>query len=68
MLTGSHGIYGYYLARKMELARQLMEVNTSSVNEMADMLGYEKVSYFIEIFKKYHGFSPGEIRKRRKSA
>ena len=61
-------IYGYYLARKMELARQLMEVNTSSVNEMADMLGYEKVSYFIEIFKKYHGFSPGEIRKRRKSA
>lgn len=61
-------IYGYYLARKMELARQLMEVNPSSVNEMADMLGYEKVSYFIEIFKKYHGFCPGEIRKRRKSA
>lgn len=61
-------IYGYYLARKMELARQLMENNTSSVNEMADMLGYEKVSYFIEIFKKYHGFCPGEIRKRRKSA
>jgi AraC-like DNA-binding protein len=61
-------IYGYYLARKMELARQLMEVNSSSVNEMADMLGYEKVSYFIEIFKKYHGFCPGEIRKRRKSA
>lgn len=61
-------IYGYYLARKMELARQLMEEHPSSVNEMADMLGYEKVSYFIEIFKKYHGFCPGELRKRRKSA
>jgi AraC-like DNA-binding protein len=67
-LAYGKSIYGYYLARKMELARQLMEVNPSSVNDMADMLGYEKVSYFIEIFKKYHGFCPGEIRKRRKSA
>jgi AraC-like DNA-binding protein len=67
-LVYGKSIYGYYLARKMELGRQLLEENPSSVNEMAEMLGYEKVSYFIEIFKKYHGFSPGEINRRRKSA
>lgn len=61
-------IYGYYLARKMDLARQLMDQNSSSVNELAELLGYEKVSYFIEIFKKYHGISPGEILRRRRHA
>lgn len=61
-------IYGYYLARKMVLAKQLLEENHTTVSEMAEMLGYEKVSYFIEIFKKYHGISPGELTRRRRSS
>lgn len=57
-------IYEYYLSRKMELARTLMMQRPHTVNEIAEMMGYEKVSHFIEIFKKHHGFSPGSIKKK----
>ncbi|RYY31617.1 MAG: AraC family transcriptional regulator [Chitinophagaceae bacterium] len=58
-------IYEYYLEKKMDLARQLMIENTLNVNETAERLGYGKVSNFIEIFKKHHGYSPGALKKKR---
>jgi len=58
-------IYEYYLEKKMELAKQLMLENTLTVNDTAERLGYEKVSNFIEIFKKHHGYSPGVLKKKR---
>ena len=57
-------IYEYYLEMKMEHARQLLTDRNLSVNEVANMLEYEKVSCFIDIFKKHHGYSPGMIRKK----
>jgi AraC-like DNA-binding protein len=60
-------VYEYYLEKKMDLAKQLMIENTLSVNETAERLGYEKVSNFIEIFKKHHGYSPGVLKKKRNS-
>lgn len=57
-------IYEYYLTRKMELARTLMMQRPYTVNEIAELMGYEKVSHFIEIFKKHHGYSPGSIKKK----
>ncbi|HEX7845533.1 MAG TPA: AraC family transcriptional regulator [Chitinophagaceae bacterium] len=58
------GIYEYYLEQKMNLAKQILYEKPLSVNEVAAMLGYEKASNFIEIFKKHFGFSPGSIRRR----
>jgi AraC-like DNA-binding protein len=58
-------IYEYYLEKKMDLAKQLMIENSLSVNDTAERLGYEKVSNFIEIFKKHHGYSPGVLKKKR---
>jgi AraC-like DNA-binding protein len=58
-------IYEYYLEKKMDLAKQLMIENTLNVNDTAERLGYEKVSNFIEIFKKHHGYSPGMLKKKR---
>jgi AraC-like DNA-binding protein len=60
-------IYEYYLEKKMDLAKQLMIENTLTVNDTAERLGYEKVSNFIEIFKKHHGYSPGMLKKKRAS-
>jgi AraC-like DNA-binding protein len=57
-------VYEYYLNRKMEMARTLMLQKPYSVNEIAEMMGYEKVSHFIEIFKKHHGYSPGTIKRK----
>jgi AraC-like DNA-binding protein len=57
-------IYEYYLNKKMERARKLLLEKPLTVNEAAELMGYEKVSNFIDIFKKHHGYSPGTIRKK----
>jgi AraC-like DNA-binding protein len=57
-------VYDYYLNKKMEMARTILLQNPYSVNEIAELMGYEKVSHFIEIFKKHHGCSPGSIKKK----
>jgi AraC-like DNA-binding protein len=62
-LVFGKSIYEYYLNRKMEMARKLMLEKPLTVNEAAELMGYEKVSNFIDIFKKHHGYSPGTIRK-----
>jgi AraC-like DNA-binding protein len=57
-------IYEYYLNKKMDMARTLLMQNPFTVNETAERMGYEKVSHFIEIFKKHHGCSPGSVKKK----
>lgn len=57
-------IYEFYLKKKMQLARQLLDQQPISVKEVAYMLGYEKTSNFITMFKKFYDFSPGALRKR----
>jgi AraC-like DNA-binding protein len=66
--TFGRSVYEYYLEKKMILAKHIMLDNTLTVNEIAEMMGYEKVSNFIDIFKKHHGHSPGSIKKRGFSA
>lgn len=57
-------VYEYYLNKKMEMARDLLLQKPLTVNETAEILGYEKVSNFIDIFKKHHGYSPGSLKKK----
>jgi AraC-like DNA-binding protein len=57
-------LYEYYLEKKMNLAKLLLLEQPLTVYEAANQLGYEKVSNFIEIFKKHHGFSPGSMKKK----
>ena len=54
----------YYLEIKMEHAKRLMLEKAVTVNEVAAMLNYEKVSSFIETFKKHHGYSPGHLKRK----
>ena len=57
-------IYEYYLELKMTLAKRILTEKPVSVNEVAAMLDYGKVSNFIDMFKKHHGFSPGSMRRK----
>jgi len=56
-------IYEYYLEKKMDYANRMLLNFQYNVNEIATKLGYEKVSSFINAFKKIYGYSPGSIRK-----
>lgn len=58
-------LYEYYLEKKMNLAKTLLLEQPLTVYQTASKLGYEKVSNFIWIFKKHHGYSPGSIKKKR---
>lgn len=64
--TGEN-IYQYYLQKKMELARKLLNDDKLSVGETAEILGYANVSNFIEIFKKFNGVSPGKLKSGKDS-
>ncbi|MBS1663497.1 MAG: helix-turn-helix domain-containing protein [Bacteroidetes bacterium] len=55
-------MYDYYLEKKMELAKWLLQERKTSVSETAYKLGYEKVSAFISMFKKYHHILPGSLK------
>jgi AraC-like DNA-binding protein len=57
-------IYEYYLELKMDLAKRILLEKEISVNEVAAMLDYGKVSNFIDMFKKHHGLSPGSMKKK----
>ena len=60
-------IYEYYLQKKMQLARQMLDEKPIAVKEVGYLLGYEKTSNFIKAFKKYYELSPGSFRKRKYS-
>jgi len=57
-------LYEHYLEIKMEHAKRLMLEKHVTVNEVASILNYEKVSSFIETFKKHHGYSPGHLKRK----
>jgi AraC-like DNA-binding protein len=56
-------IYEHYLEMRMEHAKRLLMEKDMSVNQVASRLNYEKVSSFIETFKKHQGLSPGSIKR-----
>lgn len=50
-------------AERMTHTRALLREGELSVSTVASMVGYTKVSYFIELYKKNFGATPGKDRK-----
>ena len=60
-------IYGksiqeYCIEAKMNAAKTLLLKNHISIKELAGLLGYRRVSSFIETFTKHYGYSPGAFK------
>lgn len=53
----------YIISSRMEKAKELVVTTTLQYKTIAEMVGYEDVSYFYRVFKKFFGQSPGSIRK-----
>ena len=56
--------YRFQLKIRMERAVEMLEYTTLSVEEIAEMVGYEDCSYFCRIFKRYTGHNPLFYRKQ----
>jgi AraC-like DNA-binding protein len=61
--TYGKNIYEYFLEQKMIHARKLLDERKKSVTEIAYLLGYEKVSQFIHMFKRFYGIQPGAYKQ-----
>jgi len=48
----------------MDKARELLEDKQVSVTEVASLVGYDSVAYFIKSFKGYFHMTPGQIKKK----
>jgi AraC-like DNA-binding protein len=50
---------------RMAFARCLLLFKGVNVSEAALAVGYNNISHFIDVFTKYYGVRPGEMRSRR---
>ena len=54
----------YILYFKMAKADRLLKIKELSIEEIAEMTGYENIYYFSNTFKKHFGISPSSYRKQ----
>lgn len=48
-------------------AKQLLRLQSLSIEQIAEQVGIENASYFIDIFKRHEGMTPKEFRLQQKS-
>ncbi|MEK5255972.1 response regulator [Paenibacillus sp. FSL F4-0125] len=63
-LETGEGINEYTLRVRMEKAITLLEQSPEKIYEISSLLGYQKPSYFIHLFKKHYGITPQEYRNK----
>jgi len=54
----------YIVQLRMDEAKLAIEEGKLSFKEIAEQVGYEDLSYFYRVFRKYYGIAPGEMRKQ----
>lgn len=52
----------YLNARKIQKAMIILKQTSHSISEVSDELGFTRISYFSQTFKKYTGYTPSEFR------
>lgn len=54
----------FRIQKKLETAKSLLSLTDNmTISEISDYLGFENVSYFSKLFKKYEKMSPSQYRK-----
>ncbi|MCA0754781.1 response regulator [Paenibacillus sp. N4] len=58
-----HTVTDYLLHLRMDKAKEWLLDGSIPIKAIAEMAGYEDVTYFYRVFKKHFGVAPGEMRK-----
>lgn len=66
LFQGNYGmpVSEFVTRQRMELAGSLLRDHYASVSQVSERVGYSNYSYFIKLFKKHYGITPGEYQKR----
>jgi AraC-like DNA-binding protein len=59
------GLFEYHLGLRMNEARRLLEETNKPVKAIAKLTGYSRITSFITTFRKFFGYTPSSVRKRR---
>ncbi len=54
----------YINEQRLLMAGHLLKHSDYNINYVADLVGFENLSYFTRLFKKNTGFTPSEYRHR----
>ncbi len=54
----------YVISKKIDRAKELMELGYLSLSAISEMTGFSDVYYFAKLFKQKTGVTPGEYKKR----
>jgi two-component system, response regulator YesN len=52
----------YINTLRVEAAKQLLEETPFNVNEIAEKVGYREYKYFVDVFKRFTGYTPTKYR------
>lgn len=52
------------LAERMLMAEYLLSTRCYSISKVAEICGYVSVSYFVHVFRRYFGVSPGQYSQK----
>ena len=58
----------FVLSLRLEAAYQRILFTSQDLTDIADAIGFESVSHFVQIFKHRFGETPTALRKRRRTA
>ena len=59
------GIIDYVNRKRLVKAKELLELSTQTVTEIAQQTGFNNVTYFNRLFKKQYGKTPTEYRNKK---
>lgn len=54
---------GFLNGMRVEQSKAMLRDNQLSMNEICERLGFEEQSYFIKVFRRHTGMTPGKYRK-----
>lgn len=54
----------YVEKQRIDKACELLKTSNQSINDISEQIGYNSVQSFRRAFKRLHGFSPSELRKK----
>ena len=61
------GFFDYLTRLRMRNARELLTTTGLLVGDVGEHVGYQSELSFVKAFKKMHGVTPREFRKRRQA-
>ena len=59
-------LHSFIQTKRLEFAKQLLDSGEYQVGEVADIVGYQNVSWFIDSFFRAYGLKPGEYLRQTK--